>query len=103
MLQLPVLRWGQPYHSLATDRVVHFDTGEEIAEFSQSDGMLIRRDRKLAGRARDALRSIPAKELVAMCEAAADVWLNDPLPIGGQEQSHFNRHRALADKYLKAQ
>jgi len=87
MLKLPVLRWGEEYHSLSTDRIFHFDTGEEIAEFSQSDGMMIRRDRRHSTRARDALRAIPAKELVAMCEAAADVFVHDELPIGGQMQT----------------
>ena len=37
--------------------------------------MLIRRDMKHAKRARAALRSIPAKQLVAMCEKAADIFL----------------------------
>ena len=87
MNHLPILRWGEPYKSLAVDDVIHFDTGEKIAEFSQSDGMLIRRDRKYAGRAREALRSIPAKELVAMCERAADIFVKDTLPLGDGEQT----------------
>ena len=32
MLHLPVLRWGQPYTSLDVDEVVHFATGEPIAQ-----------------------------------------------------------------------
>ena len=31
MLHLPILRWGQPYTSLETDRIVHFETGEPVA------------------------------------------------------------------------
>ena len=31
MLNIPVLRWGKPYESLEIDQVVHFITGEPIA------------------------------------------------------------------------
>ena len=37
MLHLPALRWGQPYKSLETDRVVHFLTGEPVAEVTDVD------------------------------------------------------------------
>src|SRR5580765_4198260 len=30
MLDIPVLRWGQPYTSIDVDEVVHFATGEPI-------------------------------------------------------------------------
>jgi hypothetical protein len=32
MIQLPVIRWGQPYESLEFDQVTHFATGEPIAK-----------------------------------------------------------------------
>ena len=32
MLNLPVLRWGEPYTSMDVDEVVHFATGEPIAQ-----------------------------------------------------------------------
>ena len=87
MTHLPILRWGQPYQSLDTDTVVHFDTGEPIAEFSRSDGMLIRRDIKHARRARQALRSIPARELLDMCVKASESFMLDELPLGDGVQS----------------
>lgn len=87
MTHLPILRWGTPYKSLSVDEVYHFDTGEKIAEFSQSDGMVIRRDRKLSTRTRDVLRAVPAKDLVAMCERAADIFTKDTLPLGDGEQT----------------
>src|SRR5205823_5563811 len=40
MLHLPVLRWGQPYTSLDVDPVVHFATGEPIANVSRANGGL---------------------------------------------------------------
>ena len=30
MIRIPVLRWGEPYQSMETDKVVHFDTGEVL-------------------------------------------------------------------------
>jgi hypothetical protein len=44
MLQLPVLRWGQPYTSMEVDQVVHFSTGEPIATVSRANGGLVQRD-----------------------------------------------------------
>ena len=87
MIHLPILRWGKPYRSLDVDTVVHFDTGEPIAEFSQTTGMIIRRDMQHSQRARDVLREIPAKQLVTMCEKAADIFMKDELPIGDDVQT----------------
>ena len=44
MLNIPILRWGQPYDSLEVDQVVHFMTGEPIAKVSQANGGLLQRD-----------------------------------------------------------
>ncbi len=58
MLQIPILRWGQPYTSLEVDDVVHFSTGEPIARVSRANGGLIGRDmRKARARARRCARS----------------------------------------------
>src|SRR4051812_40399976 len=59
MIHIPVLRWGEPYKSLDTDRVVHFETGEVLAEASRANGGLVERDMRFARRARDVLREIP--------------------------------------------
>mgnify|MGYP003576201976 CR=1 FL=1 len=52
MLELPVLRWGQPYTSMDVDTVVHFSTGEPIAKVSRANGGLIQRDMRKAPQAR---------------------------------------------------
>ena len=59
MLDIPILRWGQPYDSLEKDEVVHFSTGETIAKVSRANGGLIQRDMRKASKAREALRAIP--------------------------------------------
>jgi hypothetical protein len=37
MLQLSVLRWGQPYASMDVDQVVHFATGEPVANVGRAN------------------------------------------------------------------
>ncbi len=32
MIRIPILRWGEPYTSMETDQVVHFDTGAVLAK-----------------------------------------------------------------------
>jgi len=72
MLNIPVLRWGQPYTSLETDLVVHFATGEPIATVSRANGGMIQRDRRKAARARDVLREMPIDDLIARAGRAGD-------------------------------
>ncbi len=87
MLQIPVLRWGQPYTSLETDSVVHFSTGEPIAKVSRANGGLIQRDKRHAARARDVLRAIPIDDLIARAGAAGELYMNGTLPIGDGTQT----------------
>src|SRR5215467_6413430 len=87
MRNLPILRWGCPYTSLEQDIVVHFITGETLARVSQANTGLIGRDMREAGRARQVLTEIPISELIGMMKVAADLYLNDTLPMGDGEQS----------------
>ena len=73
MLNIPVLRWGKEYTSLEVEPVVHFSTGEEIASVSQANGGIIQRDMRKVSHARDILREIPIKELIAMVGKAGDL------------------------------
>ena len=36
MIHVPLIRWGEVYKSQDAEKVVHFDTGEPIAEVSQA-------------------------------------------------------------------
>jgi acyl-CoA reductase-like NAD-dependent aldehyde dehydrogenase len=87
MLQLPVLRWGQPYTSMEVDEVVHFATGEPIAKVSRANGGLIQRDMRKAQRARDVLREIPIDDLIARVGNAGDLYMNATLPMGDGTQT----------------
>ena len=87
MLNIPVLRWGQPYESLDTDEVKHFLTGETIAKVGQANGGLLQRDMRHAPRARQVLRDIAPSELTQRIKKAADLYLNATLPMGDGVQS----------------
>src|SRR5438094_7364400 len=87
MIHIPVLRWGEPYKSLDVDKVVHFATGEPLAEVSRANGGLIERDMRHASRAREVLREIPIAELIQRIKEAADFYVEAELPLGDGTQT----------------
>lgn len=95
MLNLPVLRWGEPYTSIDVDEVVHFSTGEPIARVSRANPGLIQRDMRRAQRARDALRAIPIDELIARVGRAGELYMNGSVPMGQSAQT--------PDEFVRAQ
>ena len=93
MLHIPILRKGVPYRSLDTIRTPHYRTRENFVEISIANVGLIRRDLLDQKTARAALDSFSTSELIAISRRAADIFLNDTLPIGDDAQS--------PDDYLK--
>ena len=87
MIHIPVLRWGEPYKSMETDKVVHFDTGEVLADVSRANGGLVERDMRHAKRARDVLREIPIRELLKMMKKAGELYARAELPLGDGTQT----------------
>jgi acyl-CoA reductase-like NAD-dependent aldehyde dehydrogenase len=87
MLNIPILRWGQPYSSMDVDEVKHFLTGEPIAKVGRANAGLIQRDMRKAPAARDALRKIPVAELIARMKVAGDLYMNAELPLGDGSQT----------------
>jgi acyl-CoA reductase-like NAD-dependent aldehyde dehydrogenase len=87
MVNLPILRWGEPYTSLDVEDVVHFATGEPIAKVSRANGAMVQRDMRRADRAREALRAIPI--------AAGGLYMQGTLPMGDGSQS--------PEEFVKAQ
>ena len=87
MLEIPVIRFGKPYESMTKEPVVHFETGEVLAQMHQANGGLVKMDLRKAKLAREALRAIPIPSLIAMCQKAADLYLNATLPLGNGTQS----------------
>jgi acyl-CoA reductase-like NAD-dependent aldehyde dehydrogenase len=87
VLDIPVLRWGEPYDSLEKDTVLHFATGEPIAKVSQANGGIIQRDMRKAQRAREVLRKIPCEELIEKVKKAGELYEHGTLPMGDGKQS----------------
>jgi acyl-CoA reductase-like NAD-dependent aldehyde dehydrogenase len=69
------------------DKVVHFATGEALAEVSRANAGLVERDMRHARRARDVLRQIPIAELMRMMKKAADLYTEAELPLGDGTQT----------------
>jgi acyl-CoA reductase-like NAD-dependent aldehyde dehydrogenase len=93
MLHIPILRKGVPYRSLDTIRTPHYRTREDFVEISQANVGLIRRDLLDQQSAKQALSAIPTADLIAISRRAADIFLNQTLPVGDAAQS--------PDDYLK--
>jgi acyl-CoA reductase-like NAD-dependent aldehyde dehydrogenase len=87
MLHIPVLRWGEPYKSMEVDPVVHFGTGETLAEVSRANAGLVERDMRHAKRARHVLREIPVRDLLQKVKKAADLYTEGELPLGDGTQT----------------
>ena len=87
MLQIPLLRHGEPYTSLDVVRIPHHQTREMFVEVSQANAGLIRRDLRDQATARAKLSGFSTAELVAMCRSAADIFLNGTLLLGTESQT----------------
>ena len=98
MLHLPLLRRGRPYRSVDTATVPHFRTGAPVALLSQANPGLVRRDLLEDGQAamRQALRGIPARDLLALCRRAAAAFVTETLPVGEEAQSPEDYVRQLS-------
>src|SRR5580693_157352 len=96
MLHIPILRKGVTYRSLDTIRTPHYRTREDFVEISQANVGLIRRDLLDQHSAKEALSAIPTMELIAISRRAADIFLNETLPLGDSSQSPDDYLRQLA-------
>src|SRR5262249_54773279 len=87
MIHIPISRWGEPYKSLDLDRVVHFRSGEVLAEVSRANAGLVERDMRHARRAREVLREIPIENLLQMVKKAGEFYAKAELPLGDGTQT----------------
>ena len=72
MIHIPILRLGQPYRSMDRTPVFHYRTREQIAEVSQANIGLIRRDMLRQGEMHAALQGFK-KELVRWSNGVRDI------------------------------
>ena len=87
MIELPAIRWGQPYESLEVDQVNHFYTGEPVARVHAVGAGIIRRDARQARNARRILKSMQPAELIAKCQEAGELFEAETLTVGNALQS----------------
>lgn len=86
---LPALRLGRPYESLEKNHVIDHRNGATLAFVSQINAGIIRKDLARIADARAALKRFTVDQLIEICARAADVFVNDTLPLGagGNRQS----------------
>jgi len=87
VIELPAIRWGEPYESLEVDEVKHFYTGEPVARVHTVGAGVIRRDAKQARRARQMLQEISPADLIEKCKAAGEFFESGTLAVGSAQQS----------------
>ena len=95
---IPILRAGRAHRSLDTQTVARVRDGQPAVELSLACPDMIKHDLLRSGAARQALRRFRCRDLVAICEKAAGIFLNDTLPVGcdGHMQSPEEYVRQLA-------
>jgi acyl-CoA reductase-like NAD-dependent aldehyde dehydrogenase len=79
---LPALRRGKPYESLDKVQVKDHRTGEVMAEVSQVNAGIVRKDMSRIGEARAALKKFTVQELIDITAKAGELFLNGTLPLG---------------------
>jgi acyl-CoA reductase-like NAD-dependent aldehyde dehydrogenase len=86
-MHLPAWRFGKPYESLERDSLVHFLSGETVAEVSQVGGAIVGRDLQKARQARAALLAIDPEEIVERLQTAGNLYANGTVTVGDEPQS----------------
>jgi acyl-CoA reductase-like NAD-dependent aldehyde dehydrogenase len=86
---LPALRKGAPYESLEKVDVKDHRTGEVLAQVSQVNAGIVRRDLGRIGEARADLKKFTCDQLIDICKKAGEIFLTGTLPLGdkGHTQS----------------
>ena len=79
---LPALRKGRAYDSLDKVQVKNHRTGEVMAEVSQVNAGIIRKDMAKINEAREALKKFTVAELIKITADAGEHFLNGTLPLG---------------------
>jgi acyl-CoA reductase-like NAD-dependent aldehyde dehydrogenase len=87
VIHIPVLRQGKPYKSVDVNKAYHYRTREQIAEISQANVGLIRRDLLQQAEMHAILQGFSTRELIAIAKKAAKHFGEDELPLGDSMQT----------------
>lgn len=95
---IPALRRGKPYASLDRMPVNDYRTGIPLAQISQVNAGIVRKDLAKIAESRAALRLYTCERLIEICAKTADWFLNGTLPLGdqGHQQSPEDFVRTLS-------
>lgn len=85
MKHIPLLRFGNTYESLDKSNVIDHRNGEVLATVSIANGGLLRKDLRRMDEIFNKMQEIPQKELSAMCNKAADIFMNGDAPQSPDE------------------
>jgi acyl-CoA reductase-like NAD-dependent aldehyde dehydrogenase len=98
LAHIPALRRGKPYTSLEQTAVNDCRRGETLARLSQVNSGVIRKDLAKISESGAALKRFSCEQLVEICARAADLFLNQTLPLGepGNTQSPDQYIRTLS-------
>ena len=92
---IPVLRRGQPYDSMDKNELKSVRGGEIVAQISQANAAMIRRD--LRRSSREELQAIPVARLLEISAEAGRLFMEATLPMGdGGTQSPQDYLEALS-------
>ncbi|MEZ4267700.1 MAG: aldehyde dehydrogenase family protein [Myxococcota bacterium] len=95
-IEVPILRLGGDYASLDLREVADPRAGGALARVGLANAGLVRRDARRADEAAAALRAVPTRERIAICEAAAGIFASAALPMGeGGAHVGFDEYLAL--------
>lgn len=93
-IHIPILRLGEEYRSLDT---VELEAGTDGKIFTHTANPgLIRRDLLGIEKSQTALNAIPSDTLAGYCEQAAELFLNEELPVGDGTQGPQDYVEALS-------
>jgi hypothetical protein len=86
---IPILRLGQPYRSMDLIEIKDRRTGQLIANVSQANNGLIRRDFLHLQDSFNVLNELSCEDLIAITKKAGELFMNETLPLSvdGQTQS----------------
>ena len=87
MLHIPILRAGQAYSSLTTNRLRDVRTGEPVAEVSLANPGRIARELVKAPANQRHLSELTTAELFDICGRAGELFMQADLPVGDRVQS----------------
>src|SRR5438552_1802179 len=92
---IPALRRGRAYDSLDKAQIVDHRTGALLAQISQVNAGIIRKDLARISESRAALKRFSTANLIAICAKAGDEFLNGTLPFGDKG------HKQTAQEYVQ--